>query len=119
MGNGPTTAQVVGSTAGRSRHHDSVPLYDSPEDIVDVNVKSTHELAFASCNGDFIESMALRWRILGLSIRVDIHLLISNSFSFDCVFNGAGQAGSELNCDLILLFCGGGECRSIEDLLEF
>jgi len=54
VGDRSTTGHVVGGASSRSGEHDTISLHDSPEDIVDIDIKSTHELRTSSSDRNFV-----------------------------------------------------------------
>ena len=103
-----TAGHVVSCASSRCSEHNSISLNDSPENIVDIDIKSAHELSTSSSDSNFIQSVALCWGVLSRSIAVDHHSLLRHYLFSDHVFQSARQSQSVVNasfvCFLFLCF---------------
>lgn len=113
MGDGPATTQVVRGTAGRRRHHDSVALHHRPEHIVHVDVEAAHELTVTPGHSDLVQGVAFGGLVLGLAVRINVHLLGNDWTLGQSVFDGAGEAGSILHSYFSEVFASLGEACSV------
>ena len=58
MHNRAATRKVISGASCRRRNDQSIALHRGQEDVINIDVESTHELSVTPGNADFIERMA-------------------------------------------------------------
>lgn len=96
-----TAGHVVGRASSRSGEHDAISLHDSPEDIVNIDIKSAHKLRTSSSDRDFVKCVTFCRRVLSRSIAVNHHSLLRHDLLRHHVLQCAGQSQSVVDSGFV------------------